>query len=81
MGSSLFVSGVGVEISPLLLRQFNGLLYQPCVRDGDDCGAISGMNEWQGKPAAVLFSLSQNPHDLNRARTRAAALGSRRITT
>jgi hypothetical protein len=18
--------------------------------DGDDCGAISGMNEWQGKP-------------------------------
>jgi hypothetical protein len=26
------------------------LLYQPWVTDGDDCGAITGMNEWQGKP-------------------------------
>jgi hypothetical protein len=22
----------------------------PCKIDGDDCGVISGMNEWQGKP-------------------------------
>jgi hypothetical protein len=42
--------GAGVEPSPLLLRSFIGLLYQPWVIDGDDYGAISGMNEWQGKP-------------------------------
>jgi hypothetical protein len=36
---------VGVEPSPLLLRPFIGLLYQPwMMTDGDDCGAISGMN-------------------------------------
>jgi hypothetical protein len=42
--------GAGVEPSPLLLRPFTSLLYQPRMIDGDDCGAISGMNEWQGKP-------------------------------
>jgi hypothetical protein len=26
------------------------LLYQLWMINGDDCGAISGMNEWQGKP-------------------------------
>jgi hypothetical protein len=41
--------GAGVEPSPLLLRPFIGLLYQPWMVDGDDCGAVSGMNEWQGK--------------------------------
>jgi hypothetical protein len=25
------------------------LLYQPWIIDGDDCAAIVGMNEWQGK--------------------------------
>jgi hypothetical protein len=39
-----------MELSPLLRRPFIGLLYQPWMIDGDDCGAISGMNEWQGKP-------------------------------
>jgi hypothetical protein len=39
-----------VEPSPLLLRPFNDLLYQPWMIDGDDYGAVSGMNEWQGKP-------------------------------
>jgi hypothetical protein len=29
---------------------FIGLLYQPRIIDSDDCGAISGLNEWQGKP-------------------------------
>jgi hypothetical protein len=42
--------GAGVEPSPLLLRPFIGLLYQPWMIDGDDCGAISVINEWQGKP-------------------------------
>jgi hypothetical protein len=39
-----------VEPSLLLLRPFSGLLYQPWMVDGDDYGAISGMNEWEGKP-------------------------------
>jgi hypothetical protein len=41
----LFFFFAGVEPSPLLLRPFTGLLYQPWMTDGDDCGAISGMNE------------------------------------
>jgi hypothetical protein len=31
---------------------FIDLLYQPWMTDGDDCGAISGMNERQEKPKA-----------------------------
>jgi hypothetical protein len=38
-----------VELGPVLLRLFLGLLYPPWMVDGDDCGAISGMNERQGK--------------------------------
>jgi hypothetical protein len=39
-----------MEPSPLLLLPFIGLFYHPWIIDDDDCGAISGMNEWQGKP-------------------------------
>jgi hypothetical protein len=39
-----------VEPSPLLLQPFIGLLYRPWMIDSVDCGAISGMNGWQGKP-------------------------------
>jgi hypothetical protein len=46
----LFMYGAGLEPSQLLLRSFIGLLYQPWMIDGDDCGAFSIMNEWQGKP-------------------------------
>jgi hypothetical protein len=46
-----FIYRTGVEPSPLLLRSFIGLLYQPRMIDDDnDCGALSEMNEWQGKP-------------------------------
>jgi hypothetical protein len=45
----LFIYVAGVEPSPLLLRPCIGLLYQPWVTDGDVCGAISGMSEWQEK--------------------------------
>jgi hypothetical protein len=38
-----------VETSPLLLWPIVALLYQPWMIDGDDCGAVGGMNEWQGK--------------------------------
>jgi hypothetical protein len=41
--------GAGVESSPLTCI---GLLYQPWIidNDDDDCGAIGGMNDCQGKP-------------------------------
>jgi hypothetical protein len=45
----LFIYEAGVELRPLLLQPFTGLLYQPWITC-DDCGAISRMNEWQGKP-------------------------------
>jgi hypothetical protein len=47
----LFFYGAGVEPSPLLLRPFNGLLYQPWIidDDDDDFGAVSEMNEWHGR--------------------------------
>jgi hypothetical protein len=45
----LFIYGAGVEPSPLLLRPFISLLYQLWMIDGDDCRAVSGMDEWQGK--------------------------------
>jgi hypothetical protein len=39
----------GLEPSPLLLRPFIGLLYQPWMIDNDDCGTTSGVYEWQRK--------------------------------
>jgi hypothetical protein len=45
----LFTYEAGVEPSPLVLRQLIGLLYQPWMIDGDDCGAVGGMND-KGKP-------------------------------
>jgi hypothetical protein len=56
------------------------------MTDGDDCGEISGMNDWQGnrstrrKPASVPLCPLQIPHDLNREQTRPAAVGSQRLT-
>jgi hypothetical protein len=46
----LFISRTGAEPRPLTLRPFIGLLCQPWIIDADDCGAISGENEQQGKP-------------------------------
>jgi hypothetical protein len=39
----------GVKPSPLPLPPLIGLLYHPRTIHGDDCGAVSGMDEWQGK--------------------------------
>jgi hypothetical protein len=39
-----------VDPSPLLLQPLIGILYQHFMIDVDVCGAIGGMNEWQGKP-------------------------------
>jgi hypothetical protein len=38
-----------VETSQLLLRPLTDLLYQPLMINGDECGIISGMSDWQGK--------------------------------
>jgi hypothetical protein len=46
----LFICGAEVGSNPLLLRPLIGLFYQPWMRDGDDCGTVSGMNEWLEKP-------------------------------
>jgi hypothetical protein len=48
----IYLFRTGLEPNPLFLRSFIGLLHQPRLidDDDDDCGAISGMNEWQGKP-------------------------------
>jgi hypothetical protein len=45
----LFIYGVGVEPSPLLLLPFISLLYQSWMINCYDCGAVSGINDWQGK--------------------------------
>jgi hypothetical protein len=34
----------------VLLRPLIGLLYQPWMIDGDDCGEIGIVNDWQGGP-------------------------------
>jgi hypothetical protein len=69
--SLLFISGAGVEPSPLILRQFIGLLYQPWMIDADDCGPIRAISEWQrnqstrSKRAVVPLCPAQITHDLS----------------
>jgi hypothetical protein len=54
--------------------------------DDDECGAGGGMRIGRGnrstrrKPAQIQLCPPQIPHDLTWARTRAAAVGSRRLT-
>jgi hypothetical protein len=82
----LFITLSGVRLSPLCTAATTGLLYQLRMTDDGDCGAISGMKIGRGKrstrrkPTPVSFCTSKVPHDQTRARTRAAALGSRRLT-
>jgi hypothetical protein len=54
--------------------------------DDYECGTIGGMlgtgnQSTRRKPAPVPLCSPQIPHDLTRARTRAAAVGSRLLTT
>jgi hypothetical protein len=44
VGARGLICGAGVEPSTVLLLP----LYQPRMICGEDCGAVSGMNEWQG---------------------------------
>jgi hypothetical protein len=76
----------GVRLSPLGTGATTGLLYQPRMIDDGDCEAIGGMKIGRGnpsnqrKPAPGPLCPSQIPHDLLWARTRAAAVGSQRLT-
>jgi hypothetical protein len=61
-------------------------IVQPQMIDEGDCGAIGGMKIGRGyqstrrKPAPAPFCPPQIPLDQTRARTRAAAVGSQRLT-
>jgi hypothetical protein len=56
------------------------------VDDDDECVAVGGIKISRGnestrrKPVPMPLSLPQIPHDLSQARTRAAAVGTRRLT-
>jgi hypothetical protein len=75
-----------MEPISILLRPLTGLVYQPRMMiDGDECGAVGGVlgkgnRSTRRKPAPVPLCQPQIPLDLTRARTRAAALGSLRLT-
>jgi hypothetical protein len=64
----------------------SGLLYQPHMIGEGDCGAIGGMNIGRGnrntrrKPAPAPLCPPQIPLDQTRDRTRAAVVGSQRLT-
>jgi hypothetical protein len=79
------VSLGGMRLSPLGTSATVGLLYQPRMID-DDNGAVGGMRIGRGnrstrrKPAPVPLCPPQIPHDMTWDRTRAAAVGSRRLT-
>jgi hypothetical protein len=77
---------VGVRLSPLGTEAITGVLYQPQMIADGECDAISGMKISRGnrstqrKHASVLLCPPQIPHELTRARTRSAAVGSQRLT-
>jgi hypothetical protein len=81
----IFIIVSGVRLSPLGTAATTGLLYQPQMIDEGDCGEIDGMKIGRGnrstrrKSAPAPFC-PQIPHDQTRARTRAAAVGSQRLT-
>jgi hypothetical protein len=82
----LFIYGVGVRPSPLLLRQFIRVLYQHWMIDGDGSGAISGTNDWLGKQrnseetCPVPLCPAQILQELSRDGIRALAVESRPLT-
>jgi hypothetical protein len=70
----------------LVHRPLFVLLYQPRKIDDDECREVGEVRIGRGnrynrrKPAPVPLSPPQTPHNLIWARTRAAAVGSRRVT-
>jgi hypothetical protein len=75
-----------VGLNPLGTAATSGVLYKPQMIDEDDCGATGGIMIGRGnrstrrKPAPAPFCPPQIPHDQTRARTRATAVGSQRLT-
>jgi hypothetical protein len=85
--SLFFFLGWGWDWVHLVRRPLTGLFYHPrMIDDDEECGAFDGMRIGRGnrstrrKPAPVPLCPSQIPHDLTWARTRASAVGSRRLT-
>jgi hypothetical protein len=80
------VSLGGVRLSPLGTSATVGLLSQPQIIDDADYGAVGGMRIGKGnrstrrKPAPLPLRPPQIPHDLTWDRSRAAAVGSQRLT-
>jgi hypothetical protein len=77
---------VGWDWVHLVCRPLIGLLYQHRMIDDNECAVVGGMRIGRGKrstrrkPAAVPLCPPQIPHDLTWTRTRAAPVGSRRLT-
>jgi hypothetical protein len=73
-------------VSPLGTAATTGLLYRPRMTDDGDCGGTSGIKfgrvnrRIRKKPVLVPLHPPQRPHDWTRARPRAAAVGSQRLT-
>jgi hypothetical protein len=81
-----FIFLMGRDWAHLVLRPLFGLLYQPQMIDDGDCGAVGGMRI--GRETEVLgenlpqcrFVHHKSHMTWPGARTRAAAVGSRRLT-
>jgi hypothetical protein len=82
----LFIFLSEVRLSPLGTAVITGLLYQSqLIDDGDRAETVRmkiGRGNWstRRKPAPMPLCPSQIPYDLPRARTRAATVGSQRLT-
>jgi hypothetical protein len=55
----VYIYWAGVKPSSLLPRLLIDQLYEPWMIDGVDCGAITGINEWQGKAKVFGGNLPQ----------------------
>jgi hypothetical protein len=77
---------VGWDWVQLLRRPLIGLLYQPRMTDGDECGAVYGFRIDKGyrrirtEPEPVSLCPPQIPYDVTYARTRAAEVETLRLT-
>jgi hypothetical protein len=83
----IIIINSGVGLSPLGTAATSGLLYKPqMIDEGDFFWAIGGMKigrrnrSTRRKPAPAPLCPPQIPQDQTRARTRAAVVGSQRLT-
>jgi hypothetical protein len=71
----------GVRLSPVGAAATTGLFYQPQMIDDGDCEATGGTNRsTRRKPTPASLCPPQILHDVTRARTWPAAVGSQRLT-